>query len=167
MLDKIYRTLSNIGGAFLLALAIMVTLDVIVRSATGKPFTGVFELSRLFLLMSFSLAIAPVSFFDCHLRVDIFSGNFTGRARTAATLLDRIATIVVFAMMVWVGCTEWLHAYRGSFLQPGIVEIPTVVPLGFLVFGSFAVCATILYQMLQRSADDLPAEPTDKLSQKI
>jgi TRAP-type C4-dicarboxylate transport system permease small subunit len=142
--EKPYAMLARIGGAALLLLAVMVSTDVIFRATTGRPISGVFEMTRLLLLISFSLAIAPVQYFDNHLRVDILSANFRGLARTLSHLLDRLMTTVVFGMIAWVGASEGIRAYQGGFLQPGIVEIPTVVPLAFLVFGAVAVCFTVM-----------------------
>lgn len=145
---RIFVTLARCGGLILMLLAVMVTADVTVRAATGRPFTGVFELTRLFLLIAVCLALAPVQYFDAHLRVDILSVRFKGAARTLSTMLDRILTLVAFGMIGWVAAKEGFRAFSGGFLQPGIIQIPSYIPLAFVLFGTVSVCITVLFTVL-------------------
>lgn len=138
------RTCASLSGLGLFLLAVMITSDVLVRWLTGRPIIGVFEIAEvLFVLVTF-LAVALVYQDDRQLRVDALSGLARGRTAASLRLLDGVAGLLFFGVVVWTGGAEWLKAYLGGFLRRGLVEIPSAILLGFIVFGSLLLCAVLL-----------------------
>lgn len=124
------------GGLVILLMTVMVTVDVFVRNITGSPITGVFELSQVALLIATFLVLGYVQYYDRQLKADIFSASTKGRTRAAFRLLDGVLGFLFFGILVWTGSAEWIKALNGNFLKRGLIDIPTVIPLGVLVVGT-------------------------------
>ncbi len=145
--DKVLRVLAGASALCLLAITLMVSTDVIVRAITGRPIIGVYEITGLLLGAVFFLAIGTVEFRGEQLKVDILSARARGRTAEALRVLDALAGFAFFSLLFATGAIEWLTAYRGGFMERGMVEFPTTVPLGTLVFGSAAMCVTLLLRI--------------------
>jgi TRAP-type C4-dicarboxylate transport system permease small subunit len=138
------RACAGLSGLGLFLLSVMITGDVMVRWLTGRPIIGVFEIAEvLFVLVTF-FAVALVYRDDRQLRVDALSALARGRTAASLRLLDGIAGLLFFFVVLWTGGAEWLKAYLGGFLRRGLVEIPSAIPLGFIVLGSLLLCAVLL-----------------------
>lgn len=149
------RALGWASGVGLCLLALMVSTDVAVRALTGKPIIGVFELAQLILVLVFFFAVGRVEFVNQQIKVDIVSAQARGRLATALRLLDGLAGLLFFVVILWSGSVEWLKAYRGGFLERGLVEFPTTIPVGMLVFGAFVMCITLVLVVWRSLADTI------------
>lgn len=168
VLLKLLRACGAISGVVLLFMAFMVTTDVSKRWLTGKPITGVFEVSQLSLLVATFLVLGYVQYYDRQLTVDIVSSKAHGRTRVLLRLLDGLLGIFFFGVLLWTGAEEWLKAWHGGFLKRGLIDIPTTIPLGFLVFGAALILVTIvlitfrsLIRLFTGQPDFVPLDPDD------
>jgi TRAP-type C4-dicarboxylate transport system permease small subunit len=134
--DRLLQGAALVGGAALLLMAVMVTTDVLLRTVTGRPVTGVFEATETMLVAVIFLVLGLVEWQHRQLNVDILTGATRGRLRLAFTVLDKGLTSLVLGILLWLAANEWLKAWQGNFLRRGMVEIPTVIPLGLLVVGT-------------------------------
>ena len=69
-------------------------------------------------------------------------------------LLDALAGLLVFGLLLWAGSKEFFKAYQGKFRLRGMIEIPTTVEIGFILYGS-ALILIALIVLLVRSARSL------------
>jgi len=134
--DQLLQGAALAGGVALLLMAVMVTTDVLLRTATGHPVTGVFETTETMLVAVIFLVLGLVEWQHRQLNVDILTGATRGRMRLAFTVLDKGLTVLILGILLWLATGEWLKAWQGNFLRRGMVEIPTVIPLGLLVLGT-------------------------------
>jgi TRAP-type C4-dicarboxylate transport system permease small subunit len=134
--DRLLNAASMVAGVALLAMAVMICADVTKRAVTGRPFTGVFEFTETMLVAVIFLVLGLVEWQHRQLNVDVLIMRARGRARLAFVVLDKALTVLVLGILLWFSAAEWLKAWSGWFLRRGLVEIPTVVPLGILVVGT-------------------------------
>lgn len=145
----VVRICGMAGGLVILLMTVMVTVDVIVRNVTGHPITGVFELSQVALLIATFLVLGYVQYYDRQLKADIFSASTEGRTRAAFRLLDGALGFLFFGILVWTGSAEWIKALNGNFLKRGLIDIPTVIPLGVLVAGTTLALLSLSLSILR------------------
>ena len=157
-----------VSGIALFCLAAMITVDVFVRWLTGRPFIGVFEVSQVILVVVTFLAIGLVQYRQRQLRVDIFSARAKGLPARFLTALDCVVGLAFFGLLLWTGGLEWVKAYTGGYLRRGMVEIPTAIPLAFLVVGTFFMCLTLTFRLISTLIGDAGAgRPGNQPSEQV
>lgn len=157
---------SYVGALGLMALSVMVTADVALRWFTGRPFVGVFELSEVILVLVTFSAVGLVHLDNRQLSVDILSARARGRTAAGLRLFDALIGLFVFGLLLWKSWEEFGKAYSGSFLRRGMIEIPTAIPVGFIVLGSLCIVVSLLFivrrsiaQLAGKAAIDTPVQP--------
>ncbi len=168
VLERLLIYSAWVSGIALFCLAAMITVDVFVRWLTGRPFIGVFEVSQVILVVVTFLAIGLVQYRQRQLRVDIFSARAKGLSARLLTVLDCVIGLAFFGLLLWTGGMEWVKAYTGEYLRRGMVEIPTAIPLAFLVIGTFFMCLTLLFRLITALFGNAEAERTgDQRSEQV
>lgn len=141
---SLLRWSCTLSGVLLLILAILIVADVLSRWALGRPITGVFETSEVtFVLVSF-LALAWVHQQGRQMRIDVLSGRAQGRPAAAMEVVTNLLALAFFGMVLWRGVFQWLEAWGIWDIRPGVVQIPTVIPIGAIVVGTVFLCLSIL-----------------------
>ncbi len=147
---RILRAFAVANGIVLLVLATMITTDVLVRWVAGRPIVGVFEFAEILLVPVIFFVLPLVQFTNRQIRVDGLSAQARGRSLAALRFLDQVLGLFLFGLLLWAGSEYWLEAWRGDYVGQGMLQIPSVIPMGFLVFGTFLMCVTLLF-LLARS----------------
>ncbi len=141
--DGVLRVLTILCAAALVAMALMVTFDVVYRALSGRPVVGVFETSEVMLTGITFLSIAGVQARGEQLRVDILTQGLVGRKQAAVRLVDGIAAAIFFGVLFWTASVDFAEALRLKLVGTGLVRIPTAVPLGLVVFGTICMLVTL------------------------
>lgn len=136
--------LAWLSGLGLLALACMICVDVGYRWLFGRPILGVFEFSEILLVAITFLTIAYVQFSGRQLVIDILSARARGRLAGGLGMLDAVAGLAFFGILLWTSAIDWWEAYHGDFLGRGMLKIPTALPLGFVLVGATLMVVTLL-----------------------
>ncbi|MEX2642049.1 MAG: TRAP transporter small permease [Acetobacterales bacterium] len=168
---RILQLFAALNGLIVLILALMITADVLVRWLTGRPFVGVFEISRVLFVPLIFMTLALVQWTDRQVRVDALVTNAPGRLRIGARGIDQILALAFFLVLLWTGWENWLEAFRGGFVGMGMLGIPHAWPMGFLVFGTLLTVVTLALLLL-RTARQLirgvaPGERLEPYSQPL
>ncbi|MGB3832669.1 MAG: TRAP transporter small permease [Mesorhizobium sp.] len=140
---------ATLGAAGLIAIAVMITVDVSVRWATGKAIGGVFELACVLLVLVTFLPLGLVLHDERQLRVDILPGLLKGKALAAIDLLDCAVGILVFGLLLDVATGEFAKAYQGRFLLRGLIEIPTWIPTLMIWAGALSALVALAFKALE------------------
>lgn len=144
------------NGLIILCLSLMITADVLTRWVTGRPFVGVFEISRILFVPVIFTVLALVQWTDRQVRVDVVASRTRGRWTVGLRSLDQTLALAFFGILLWVASESWLEAFHRHYVGMGILEIPQAVPIGFLVVGVALMVVTLLL-LLFRSARQLVA----------
>lgn len=153
-LRGVLMAFAYVGAVGLLALSVMVTADVALRWLTGRPFVGVFELSEVLLVLVTFSAVGLVHLDNRQLSVDIVAVRAKGKMAAALRIFDALVGILVFGLLLWKSWEEFWKAVHGGFLRRGMIEIPTAIPLGFIVLGALCIVVSLLF-ILWRSVRQL------------
>jgi len=142
----------QIGAFGLLVLSVMLTVDVLFRWITGRPFVGVFEISQVLLVLVTFSAVGAVHSDNRQLSVDILSARAKGKTAKFLRLFDASIGIIVFGVLLWKSWEELLKAIQGKFLLRGMIEIPTAFPLSFILIGTFSIVVSLLFIFFQNAS---------------
>jgi TRAP-type C4-dicarboxylate transport system permease small subunit len=142
--EGLLRWLTIMCAALLLAMALMITFDVVYRALSGRPVVGVFEMTEVMLIGITFLSIAGVQSRGQQLRVDILTQGLVGRKQMAVRLLDGIAASIFFCVLLWTASVDFAEALRLRLSGTGLIRIPTAVPLGLVVFGTVCMLITLV-----------------------
>jgi TRAP-type C4-dicarboxylate transport system permease small subunit len=158
-LQALLRWSAGLGAVTLLLMGVLVTIDVAVRWLTGRPITGVFEVASLMLVVAIFLPLGFMQYQKLHIRVDIISSHARGRWAASLDILDAVAGLIVFGLLIWAAAGEFLKAYRGNFRMRGIIEIPTAFELGVIVFGTALILIALLHSLVKSARGVASGEP--------
>ena len=164
---SLLKGFARLGAALLLLLSLMVTVDVVTRWITGRPFVGVFEISEVLLAIITFSAVGLVHLDQRLLTVDILSHRARGRRAAALRILDALIGLLIFGLLLWKSTEEFFKAWAGGCARRGMIESPTAIPVGFIALGSLAIVLA-LWVLLRRDFARLrdPAD-ADKVAATI
>lgn len=131
-------------GIVLYGLAFMVSIDVAYRWFMGHSITGVYETSEILLLAITFMAIAGVQAAGRQLNVDILISGARGRKKAVLRLVDGIAALLFFLVLVWSGFIDFRESITLGLMGNGIIKIPSAVPLGLVTLGSLMMVLTLV-----------------------
>jgi TRAP-type C4-dicarboxylate transport system permease small subunit len=131
-------------GVLLYGLAFLVSIDVAYRWFMGRSITGVYEVSEILLVAITFLAIAGVQAAGKQLNVDILVADVKGRKQAVLKLIDGVAALAFFLILVWTGFVDFRESITLGLMGNGIVKIPSAVPLGLVTVGSVMMVLTLL-----------------------
>ncbi len=117
------KAFAALGGASLLVMAVLTTIDVIGRNALGVPLKGTLEMVSVGLVFALFCGMPYSEVKDEHIRVDIFTDRFSPAGR--ATLAVAMGWLYVLLILV----LSWQCFEQASFLQArnsntGMMAIP-------------------------------------------
>jgi TRAP-type C4-dicarboxylate transport system permease small subunit len=136
-LEKIFNISGSIGGIVLFCVAVLITLDTLVRFIFNKSIVGVYEITEVsFLVLSF-MAFAVTQYRENNIRIDILQTRIKkGRFYYFLNILNDIVVFIFFAIVIRGGMEAWRDAYVNHYERSGIVAIPDAIHLSFVVLGS-------------------------------
>lgn len=148
-LSGLFRMAATVGAAGLIAIAVMITLDVSVRWATGRAIGGVFEIACVLLVVVTFLPLGLVLHEDRQLRVDIVPELLKGKALAGIDLLDCAVGLLVFGLLLGIATEEFEKAYQGRFLLRGLIEIPTWIPTLMIWIGALSAVVALAFKAIE------------------
>jgi len=145
VLGRIHRWNTAIAGSILFLMAIVISVDILKRWLTGRPFVGIFEFTEVgFLVLSF-LAFGLVEHSGRQMRVDLVSDRIQGRPGHLLRAITGILGLGFWGIILWKGSGDWLRAYQIHDVRQGMIQLPSITYLGVLVYGTFLVCVTLIH----------------------
>ena len=140
---------ASLGAVALILLSLGISVDVLMRWFTGHPITGVFEIASLTLVVAIFFPLGFMQHQKLQIRVDMITSHARGRWAAALDLLDAVAGLLVFGLLLWAASKEFMKAYQGKFLLRGMVEIPTTVEIGFILYGTLLILIALVLLLLR------------------
>lgn len=147
--SRLFDVAATIAAAILFLIAVMITLDVLMRWLIGTSIVGIFEVSQVALIAVTFLVLGYVQHTGQQLTVDILSAKARGSVAVLLALLNSLLSLLIFGALLWAGIAEWLSAYSGGYMRRGLIDIPTIIPLGILILGAVLVVLALILDLLR------------------
>ncbi|MGI6452222.1 MAG: TRAP transporter small permease [Syntrophomonadaceae bacterium] len=162
LLERVCSVSATVGGVILFVVALLITVDVFIRWLVGKPIGGVFEITEVAFLMMVFLSIAFTQYSNRQIRIDILYSLLNEKVRSFLDVINGLVSLIFFGILFWTGTEEFIIAMNEHYVRRGLVEIPTIIPLSFLVFGSILMCITLLFIIAVNSRNIFLTDSTIK-----
>lgn len=132
--------LAWIGGALMLASAVLVSLDVVARNLFASTFFESFELSTYALaaMVSFGFAFALTS--KAHVRIEVVYILLPSAVRRALDLVAIFALLVVTVALAWFGTQTVLESWGLGARSNSALSVPLAIPQGIWAAGLIWFC---------------------------
>lgn len=143
------------GGALIIAAALLVGVEVVIRKSFSLTIGGADELSGYALAISTSWALAFALLERAHIRIDSLYVHLPAWLRAALDLLGLVLFTAFIALIAWYGfrVLETSYGLGAHSLSP--LGTPVVVPqllwvLGFVMFlwVALLLCARVLNALI-------------------
>lgn len=134
---RVNQGLVIFAGSLIVLMAFLATYGSVRRYVFSAPEPVSYELSKMFLLLSFVLAIAAVEMQDRFLRCDLLLERFSANIRNiVSNILSPILGIAFFGIITWIGFNDTLRAFeinqhsQSSWPIP-LYPIKLMIPVGY------------------------------------
>lgn len=152
VIARISLWMARIGGGALLAVAILVSIEVGLRSTRLGAFSVGTELATYALAVAATWALAYVVFERAHVRVDVISQRLPPRPRAVFDIVAVLSLAVVGAVLS-VGAVEMLMtSLRLGSRSNTTLGIPLALPQSAWVFGLVWFTLVSTYRTVQAVA---------------
>ena len=150
VIERVSNAVTVLSGVLIVMMAFLASYGVIRRYIFESPEPYSYELSMMFLLWTFVLALAYLEKLDSHLRVDFFVVLLPKRIRLF--LLNVIGPLVGFvfcSVLTWEGWTVAMYSLETGEKSMSIWAIPLfpvkiIVPIGYGL-----LCVVLLLKIVQ------------------
>jgi len=145
-IKNVNQGLALFAGSLIAIMAFLAAYGSIRRYIFNDPEPVSYELSKMFLLLSFVLAVAAVEMQDRFLRCDLLLERFPENVRNIiSNILSPILGITFFGIVTWIGFSDTLRAYQidqhsqSSWPIP-LFPVKLMIPIGY----GFLCCVLLL-----------------------
>jgi TRAP-type C4-dicarboxylate transport system permease small subunit len=129
--------LNLVASFWVLALAVLISADVIGRNAFNSPIPGVPEIAKLSIVGMVWLQMTYTLRARKHLRTTIGLARMPGAGQRAVLILNSLVGVAMFAFIAWLGTGEMAESWRfGAFEGEHPVRIPVWPLWAVLVTGA-------------------------------
>ncbi|MBN1831095.1 MAG: TRAP transporter small permease [Deltaproteobacteria bacterium] len=152
--DRVIEHISNaftvLSGVLIVLMAFLASYGVIRRYVFNSPEPYSYEMSMMFLLWTFVLALAYLEKLDSHLRVDFFVALLPKKIRSfILNVIGPLAGLVFCAILTWEGWTVAMYSLETEEKSMSIWAVPLfpvkiVVPIGYGL-----LCVVLLLKIVQ------------------
>jgi TRAP-type C4-dicarboxylate transport system permease small subunit len=156
-LDRVERIIERISNAFtvlsgvlIVLMAFLASYGVIRRYVFESPEPYSYELSMMFLLWTFVLALAYLEKLDSHLRVDFFVVLLPERiSNFFLNVVGPIAGLVFCAVLTWEGWTVAMYSLETGEKSMSIWAVPLFPVKIVIPFGYGLLCIVLILKIIQ------------------
>ena len=138
VIDKVITVLAVFAAALILADALAVSVEVLLRRFFGITHAELFEITEYSLLWITFLAVTWLLKSNGHIRVDILPSRLNPRHRTILSIITSIICTLLFGFITWFSVKLTLHDFQtgfiiGSVLRPLKWPIEIIMVIGFFL----------------------------------
>lgn len=138
IIDKVITVLAVFAAALILADALAVSVEVLLRRFCGITHAELFEITEYSLLWITFLAVTWLLKSNGHIRVDIVPSRLSPRNRAILNIITSIICTILFGFITWFSIKLTLHDFQtgfiiGSVLRPLKWPIEIIMAIGFLL----------------------------------
>ncbi|WP_374834165.1 TRAP transporter small permease [Paenochrobactrum pullorum] len=171
-LHQYINRLTNITGwialGFLSFMMFGITLDVVLRTLTGKPVPGLFEMSEMSMVMVVFMGLGWAQSDDAHIRVTMLTDKFNPTWQRLSTTLAWLLAALALLMLAYPATLEAIYSFSIREFRWGYFQVPIWWAKIAVAIGLWlAVVQTLLHALLVLTGRDphrqLPAVTASQL----
>jgi TRAP-type C4-dicarboxylate transport system permease small subunit len=148
IIDRLSRFLLIISGVMIVLMVFTSTYGVARRYFFNSPEPYSYEISTMFLLWSFVLAVAAVERYDRNIRVDFVSSRIPARARhLILNIAAPIAGLFVCFMFSWQGFEAALYSLKIGAVTMTAWKVPLFPIKVFIPVGYAVLCLVLVAKL--------------------
>jgi TRAP-type C4-dicarboxylate transport system permease small subunit len=149
-IKRFNQALAIFAGSLIVIMAFLAAYGSIRRYAFNAPEPVSYELSKMFLLLSFVLAIAAVEMQDRFLRCDLLLERFPENVRNiVSNILSPVLGITFFGIITWISFGDTLRAFEIDQHSQSSWPIP-LFPIKLMIPTGYGFLCLILLVRLAR-----------------
>ena len=141
---RISRWMVWVGGSLILAAAAVICIEVLMRSAFGKSFAGVDEVSGYALAIGTTWACGYALLHKSHVRIDTLYFLFPRSVRPFLDIAALIALLAFASLLTYRGAELAVLSAQFDAHSMTPLASPLWIPQGLWVFGLLAFLVVIL-----------------------
>jgi TRAP-type C4-dicarboxylate transport system permease small subunit len=131
------------GGALILAAAVIIGIDVLMRKLFTASIGGADELAGYALAIGTAWGLGAALVDRAHIRIDSLYVLFPQKLRLTLDVAALVLFVAFFGIMAWYGLGVLEQSWTSGSRSQSALEIPTVIPqllwmlglLGFVIVG--------------------------------
>ena len=136
--DKILDLLVVFATFLVIFDTVIVSIDVLMRSAFGTTWKGFFEIAEYSLLWMAFLGAAWLLRINGHVRVDLILSRLKPKPKVMISIVSSIICALVFMVIIWYSAKITLHDFQvgftlSSLLTPPKWPVEIIIPIGSLL----------------------------------
>ena len=148
-IERVNQCFVGIAGFLMVIMAFLQTYGSLRRYLFSSPEPVSYELSRMFLLLSFVLAITAVERQDRFLRCDILLVRFRPRLFNIVTnIISPIAGIAFFGIITWISFGDALRALEIGQISLSVWPVPLFPVKIWIPIGYGFLCLILLIRLI-------------------
>ncbi len=156
VLDGLYRVSGILAGVFLIAIAALVTAQIVFRQV-GIQIPSADDFAGFSMAASAFLGLAPTLRAGGHIRVSLFLGFLPDRGKQAMEYLCLIAGIGLTGYLTWFSLDLMLESLEFGDKSQGLVPIPLWIPQVGMVLGAAILTIAFADDLLRLLTDGRPS----------
>lgn len=150
--DRLLRIVALVGGLFLFALMVLVSVAVYYRYQLNQPILGDTELVEIGMSLVVMMAMPFVTLHGKHIRVDILDPHLGNYGRFFGDIFARVVSCFVLFLLIRKTWDKTLDAHEYGDVT-NMIEIPVWIAYGAITLGfglSILVLIAQLYLQFRR-----------------
>ena len=162
-IKRVNQGLVLFAGSLIAAMAFLATYGSVTRYVFKAPEPVSYELSKMFLLFSFVLAVAAVEMQNRFLRCDLLLERFPDNIRNLiSNILSPILGFIFFGIITWISLSDTLRAFQidqhsqSSWPIP-LFPIKIMIPVGY-GFLCFVLLIRLVHGLLRLKKSSIEAQ---------
>jgi len=132
--ERLLKYVALLGGLFLFALMILVSVAVFFRYQLNKPILGDTELVEIGMSLVVMLAMPYVTLRGAHIRVDILDRYIGSYGRFFGDVFARVVSCFVLCLLIGKTWNKTLDAHEYGDVT-NMIEIPVAIAYGAITVG--------------------------------
>jgi TRAP-type C4-dicarboxylate transport system permease small subunit len=148
-IERVNRIFVALAGSLMVIMAFLQTYGSMRRYLFNSPEPVSYEFSRMFLLLSFVLAIAAVERQDRFLRCDLLLDRFPDTIRNiVSNIISPIAGITFFGIITWISFGDALRALEIGQVSQSSWPVPLFPVKIWIPIGYGFLCLLLLSRLV-------------------
>jgi TRAP-type C4-dicarboxylate transport system permease small subunit len=135
-----------LGGAVMLAAALLIGVDILLRVGFNRAIDGADEISRFALATATSWSLAGALLERAHIRVDTAYMRFPTPLKIVADIAGLVAFLGCFALVLVFGIELLVQYWHAGSRSSSSIQVPMIYPQGVWVAGLVMLlgCGSVL-----------------------